>query len=85
MPKGVYKETYQRIETIEGRTTAEAINAMYVNGTTSMKAICKKWGINGRTLVRIFNELGFEIKPASVNIANQWINANERRINTSTK
>lgn len=85
MPKGVYKETYQRIETIEGRTTAESITAMYVNGTTSMKGICKKWGINGRTLVRIFRELGFEIKPASISVANQWINADQRRINTSNK
>lgn len=79
MKKGIQPETYLRIERIEGRTISEALATMYVNGSISKKSICDKWGINTRTLIRIFNELGIKTKTASESVRLQWVEAEDRR------
>jgi len=79
MKKGITKKVYQAIEAIEGRTASEALNAMYVNGTTPMRAIWQKWGINNRTLMRMFKELGITVKDRSESVKNQWVGNKGRR------
>lgn len=85
MPKGVQQKTKQRIETIEGLTCREALFNIYFVQFKSFRKICEKWNINNRTLMRLFSEYGFVARVGSEAIKTQWIDAEQRRINTSNK
>jgi hypothetical protein len=85
MKQGVQQKTKQKIETIEGLTCREALFNIYFIQFQSFRKICKKWNINNRTIMRLFNEYGFVARLGSEAVKTQWIDAEQRRINTSNK
>lgn len=85
MKKSVQLKIKQRIETIEGLPTSEALARIYFVEMLTFRKICIKWNINTRTLMRLFVEYNLTPRRGSEAIKTQWINASDRRKNTSKK
>ena len=83
MKKRIQQKMYLAIESIEGRTTSEALTSMYINGSETLYGICAKWNINFRTLLKIMDELGINRRSRSECVGRQWVNKPERRNNQS--
>jgi hypothetical protein len=85
MKKAVNLKIKQRIESIEGCTFKDAIFKRYFIQLLGTKRICFIFQINNRTFRRLMDECGFAFRSGSEAVKTQWINNDERKINTSNK
>lgn len=85
MKKGVQLKIKQKIESIEGCACREAVYNIYFVRLISVPKVCKLWNINNRTFMRLFAEYGFKFRTGTEAVTLQWVNADQRKINTSNK
>lgn len=79
MNPGPTNEVLQRIESIEGRPAREALTALYVDQSLSIRKLRLRWYLNERTVMRLMKWFGVEPRRGSDAVKTQWINNDERR------
>lgn len=80
MAKGTSNKVVKRVESIEGMNIRDAAELRYITEQRTMRWLCRRWGLNIRTVMRILRSYGIPIRHGSDSIRTQWIDAEERRV-----
>ena len=74
-----------RIEALEGMPFVEAVQRRYFDERTPGHILYKRWGLQYRSFRALLEKHGIELKSRRIAVAEQWVDAPERRQQVSDR